>query len=188
MRKRIIVGILLVILVCLTAGCGGTSSQKVDTDVIQQQTQEQILNDQNNQIGLPNIKNYTEKKMAKEIMELRDNAELICYAYTKNEYTGKYVFEGKCMGFGLPYSAQYTNPQKVNTVEGGEYGALNPYTIAQADPNGLFMPDSANATWLMMINESTGKREAAYYEVNVIVKQSKISKRLCDESSLPKDY
>ena len=41
------------------------------------------------------------------------------------------------MGFGLPYSVQYTNPQKlVNADFGQGFGDI---AIPQADSNGLFM-------------------------------------------------
>ena len=35
--------------------------------------------------------------MAKKILELRDDSDLICYACTKNEMSDKYVYKGKCM-------------------------------------------------------------------------------------------
>jgi hypothetical protein len=137
-----------------------------------------ILNQMNNEIGMPNIKEFYEKKMAKEIYELRDNSKLVTYAYTQS-MNGKFIYLGKAMGFGLPYGTQYTNPQKV------EYSSL---ALPQADPNGLYMPDSATATWLMMINEENGKREIMYCEPNTVVTQSKLPKRLVEGWSLPNNY
>lgn len=132
------------------------------------------------EIGMPEITEFYEKKMAKEILEMRDDSSLICYAYSKSDMTGKYVYLGKCMGFGLPYSTQYTNPeQKVDMME---------LVLPQADPNGLYSPDGVSATWLMMIDETTGERSISYNENDVIVQQTKIPARLVESFSLTADY
>jgi hypothetical protein len=186
--KRLIMLIVSAIFVLgLLVGCEPTTVNPASVDSQQAVQQEQLLKDQNNQVGLPNIKEWSEKKMAKEIFELRDNSKLITYAYFQN-MNGKFIYLGQCIGFGLPYSVQYTNPEKVDTVDGGEYGARNPYTLPQADPNGLFMPEGLSATWLQYVNPDTGKREVIYCEPNVVVTQSKLPKRLVEEWSLSKDY
>lgn len=189
--KKIIGSIILLCLVFTFVGCSVERSAE-DMQVEQTKT---LIQEMNNQIGLPEIKEFYEKKMAKEIFELRDNSKLICYAYTKNEMTGKYVYEGKCMGYGLPYSTQYTNPMQYTGVttkhvgwgEGGEY-SYSYELMPQADPNGLYTPTGLSSTWLMIINEETGEREVEYYEPAIVVTQSKKPKRLCEEWSLPKDY
>ena len=127
------------------------------------------------QIGMPAIKNFQERKLAKMIFELRDQEDLITYAYIVNHMTGKLVFIGKCIGFGLPYSVQYTNPQRVWDAEqeGGVRGKYNDagelQVLPQADPNGLFMPDGLSATWLMMIDPKTNKPRPVYVEPEIIV-------------------
>lgn len=94
------------------------------------------------------------------IFELRDQENLITYAYIVNHMTGELVFIGKCIGFGLPYSVQYTNPEKYV----GSNGAILP----QPDPNGLFMPAGLSATWLMMLDK-TGEPHPVYIESEVTV-------------------
>jgi hypothetical protein len=184
MKKLLLI---LTVIFTLSIFVGCEVQQSVDEQ--QRQQQEQMLKEKNSEIGLPNIKEWTEKKMAKQIFELRDNSKLICYAYTKNDMTGKYVYEGRCMGFGLPYSTQYTNPERLAQHDiDGIYESNGNITMPQADPNGLFMPDSASATWLMMINEETGNTEVQYYEPNLVVTQSKKPARLCESWSLPKNY
>jgi hypothetical protein len=44
-----------------------------------------------------------------------------------------------------------------------------PAVISQADPNGLYMPPSADATWIYMINPNTGKPSPQYFEDKVDV-------------------
>lgn len=160
---------------CLTAeGCSDTArNQEADY-------QSQLMTQSNSTVGMPDIKNFYEKKMAKEILELRDDSKLICYAYTLNEMSGKYVFLGKCMGYGLPYSTQYTCPES--------YGGYSGITLPQADPNGLYSSSSTSATWLYLIDDTTGKPQITYCEPNLVVSQNKIPKRLCEEWSLTSDY
>ena len=83
---------------------------------------------------------------------------------------GKPVFIGKCIGFGLPYSVQYTNPSKLVDRRGQPASAaLEAHIIPQADPNGLYMPQGLSATWLMMIDPKTGKPRPVYVEPEIIV-------------------
>ena len=147
----------LILVICigsLVSGCiEGTSDKK------QRQETEKALQEAHAQIGMPAIKNFQERKLAKMIFELRDQENLITYAYVVT-WQGELVFIGKCIGFGLPYSVQYTNPMKYS-YKGG--------SLPQADPNGLFMPDGLSATWLMMIDETTGKPRPVYVEPQIIV-------------------
>ena len=73
---------------------------------------EQAIADSQKSIGFPEVRYFNEKKNLKEIIELRDNPKLICYYYTKNTMTGKYVYQGKCQGYGVPYASNYTNPEE----------------------------------------------------------------------------
>lgn len=126
--------------------------------------QEQVMSEAVAQTGMPNIVNFQERKMMKMILELRDQENLVCYAYIVPEMTGKPVFLGKCIGYGLPYATQYTNPQKTYSRYSGGYEIL-----PQADPNGLFMPESAAGTWLLMIDPKTDEPRPVYIEPNLLV-------------------
>ena len=97
---------------------------------------EKILAEIDRQVDLPNLTNFQQKKLMKQIYELCDREDLICYAYIKSDYQGKLVYIGKCIGFGVPFSAQYTNPEKI-AASGHNYGYA---VVPQADPNGLCMP------------------------------------------------
>lgn len=132
--------------------------------------QEKLMQEANAQTGMPAIKNFQERKLMKMILELRDQENLVCYAYLVSEMTGKLVFLGKCIGYGLPYATQYTNPEA--KLEGGSAGELT--TIPQADPNGLFMPSSADGTWLMMLDPDTNEPRPVYIEPKVLVSPFKL--------------
>jgi hypothetical protein len=155
----------VVIMLSVSMGCDRAQTNDADADL--QRKTEKSMQEANAQIGMPAIKNFQERKLAKMIFELRDQENLVCYAYIQNYMTGELVFVGKCIGYGLPYSVQYTNPEKVvhkMRHNGGSFG-----TLPQADPNGLFMPTGLSATWLMMIDPSSGKPRPVYFEPQVVV-------------------
>jgi hypothetical protein len=95
------------------------------------------------------------------IFELCDKEDLITYAYIKSDYQGKLMFIGKCIGYGIPFSAQYTNPERTTNRTG--------ITLPQADPNGLFMPTTSSATWLIMIDPKTNEPRPVYIEPEIVV-------------------
>lgn len=184
--KKALIGILVAGTLLGTVGCSEVSDTIGSEKEINNQ-QKQLLEESNRQVGMPNIENNFEKKMAKDIWELRDNPDLTTYAYTQN-MDGKYVYLGRCVGYGLPYTTQYTNPQSF--VDGdfdlGEgYGGV---VLPQADPNGLYSSETTNATWLILINEDTNEREIIYSEPSIVVTQSKLPKRLVESWSLPSNY
>ena len=154
--KKII--ILLVSLMFVMVSCGEPSS-----DSIQREQTEKLLKEANAQIGMPSITRFKEKKDLKALYELRDKEDLICYAYIVNKMTGKPIFFGKCIGYGLPYSVQFSNPEKRIRYSGG-----GGYLMPQAEPNGLFMPEGLSATWLMMVTKK-GEVKPVYVEPEIIV-------------------
>lgn len=186
-NKKNILVILLLLTFMITALSGCTSVVREPTVEQQEsQTVKQNMQEMQREIGAPLIDDFFEKKMAKQIFELRDNSDLITYAYMVN-LDGKFIYLGQCIGFGLPYSVQYTNPEILKQGGSHNYGYWAT-TLPQADPNGLYMPEGLSATWLMLINEETGEPEIIYTEPSIIVTQSKLPKRLVIEWSLTKDY
>lgn len=131
-----------------------------EADKKQRKATDKLTAEAERQVGMPNIINFQERKLAKLIFELRDKEDLICYAYIKSDYQGKLFYIGKCIGFGLPYSVQYTNPERYH------YSGV---TLPQPDPNGLFMPQGLSATWLMMIDPGTNEPRPVYVEPEIVV-------------------
>lgn len=161
MKRLSLLIVSVILLVVFMAGCTEDTADKA----MREQTQ-QAMTEANAQIGMPAIKNFQERKLAKMIFELRDQEKLITYAYIVNHMTGELVFIGKCVGFGLPYSVQYTNPMKPLRASVVNSEAT---VIPQADPNGLFMPEGLSATWLMMIDPKTGDARPVYVEPQIMV-------------------
>ena len=141
------------------------------SDSKQQKQQEAILQEATSSVGMPAIKNFRERKLAKDILELRDQEGLTTYTYIVAESTGKLVFLGESIGYGLPYSTQFTNPEKIE-----RYSSAGGYfTLPQADPNGLFSPASADGTWVMMKDPNGSKVVPVLIEPRCIVSPFKLN-------------
>ena len=176
--------IMLVVLLAAVLFVTGCENQP-DPDRIQAEQTQQAMTEMTQQIGMPQIINFQEKRWAKLIFELRDQSDLVTYAYAQSQVTGKFIYLGRAIGYGLPYSVQYTNPQRIaRTFSQGGGAAILP----QADPNGLFMPDGLDATWLMLIDEETGEMSPVYFEPTLTVSMTKFPRRLVEEWSLTEDY
>jgi hypothetical protein len=148
----------------------GCEAYTPSSDETQQAQQERILQEGTAQTGMPNIKNFRERKLLKQIIEMRDQDGLVTYTYTVPEMTGRPVFLCNSIGYGLPAATQYTNPQK--TEARGTDGIAS---VPQADPNGLFSPDSAEGTWVLCSDPSgSGKTRPVYVEPRVIVSPFKL--------------
>jgi hypothetical protein len=144
-----------------------TGCMEESSDYTQREQQERILQEGTAQTGMPAIKNFRERKLLKQIIEMRDQDGLVTYTYTVPETTGRPVFLCNSIGYGLPAATQYTNPQKFERISG--------VVIPQADPNGLFSPESAEGTWVMCSDPSgTGKTRPVYVEPRIIVSPFKL--------------
>ena len=174
--KKFIVAVLAMCIAFSICGCGNASSRrdKKYTEEIKEQIAETV--------GYPNIVNHFEASQLKSIYELRDDPNLVCYCYTQN-LEGKYIFEYKCIGYGIPYSASYTAP---NTLVNPDYRTSS--VVSQAEPNGIYTEGmSTSATWVLSITEK-GNIKPVYMEQAICVTQEPKPREVCAEWSLPEDY
>jgi len=140
--------------------CDGNSK----SDRVQSAQQEVMLQDATSSVGMPAIHNFRERRLLKDILELRDQAGLVTMTYFYNEMTGKLVFLCNSIGYGIPYATQFTNPQKIAASYQSGYAVT-----AQADPNGLFSPAAADGTWVMCKNPKGGDVKPVYVEPRIVV-------------------
>lgn len=152
------------------SGCDET---KMSSDEELQVKTENSLKESNRQIGIPSIINFQEKKNLKWIYELCDQEDVICHVYLMNEMNGTIgQYLGKCIGYGIPYSTQFSNPIKtVDTWQANGFIEQLP----QPEPNGLFKPEGLSATWLIMIDPESGKPRPVYVEPSIIVSPFKLN-------------
>lgn len=149
------------IMVLALLACDRTAS----SDDVQQQQQERVLQEATAAVGMPSIRNFRERRLLKDILELRDQNDFVTYTYTFSEMTGKLTFFCDSIGYGIPYSTQFTNPEKAQ-YSGGNYSY---YTLPQADPNGLFSPGSADGTWVMCKDPNGQDVRPVFVEPRIVV-------------------
>ena len=169
MKKLTLVGLIIFAFSFVgadTDGCDG----KPTSDDIQRQQQERVLQEGTSQIGMPAIKNFRERKLLKDILELRDQANFPTYTYLWSDLQGRWVFFCNSIGYGIPYATQFTNPQKVVQSYAGSFG-----TLPQADPNGLFSPAAAEGTWVMCKDPGGPDVKPVYIEPRCIVSPFELS-------------
>jgi len=128
---------------------------------IERDKQEELSLQAVQSVGLPSITNFAEKRMMKDILELRDkNVATTTYLVGMNNNLTKLC---DSIGYGLPYATQYTNPQRITGDSRGNV------TIPQSDPNGLYSPNSADGTWVLCVDHKDGKAKPVYIEPRIIV-------------------
>lgn len=164
--KKNLAILLAVIFVVTLGGCTWQSEEADYTSEIKNQISDMF--------GYPNVTNFFEYSQLKEIYELRDNPDLICYWYTYNQMTGLWVYQGECIGYGIPYGASITSPETVQRYASGSWESL-----PMAEPNGLYTNDlSTSATWILSIG-SDGKIKPRYVEQEIMVSPEKVDESLC---------
>lgn len=177
MKKKIFaIMAIFAMMICMLVGCGETEEN---------QYTKELMNQAYDAVGFPNVSNYFERAQLKEIYELRDDPNLICYWYTKNDMSGKWIYQGKCIGYGIPYTTSMTaseSLQKIETTMGAEWEI-----VPLAEPNGLYASPSTSATWILSVNED-GDITPIYVESEITVSQTKMAARLCEDWSLDESY
>jgi hypothetical protein len=126
-------------------------------------------------VGIPAIQNFAEKRQLKALYELRDTANLVTYTYYI-DLNGKRhkVCPTTSIGFGIPYATQYTAPKSLvmrrGTYPQGTQAVEWKYLEAdQPEPNGLYMPSSADGTWVICLDPKTKQASPTYVEPRIVV-------------------
>ena len=177
--KRVFVAMLIVVGLVGLTGCDYGSETSREEAAYTSQLQSQI----SASIGKPDVSNYFEYSQLKEIYEKRDNPNLICYWYTKNDYTGKFIYQGKCVGYGIPYGASITANEVPDYTSYQDNAHLK-----QAEPNGLYTESVVTtATWILSVTEN-GEINPTYVESEITVSQTKIPASKCEDWSLGDNY
>ena len=133
--------------------------------VANQSTSDQLQHDQQEVLlqaatatGMPAIVNFAERKMLKRILEIRDQAiNTTTYIVDMNGRPHKIC---DSIGYGFPYSTQFTNPSQ---------NPLKDVVISQAEPNGLFSSPTSEGTWISCVDPVNKHMQIVYVEPRVIV-------------------
>ena len=155
--------------------CSGWLKPAITGDDVQRQAQEILTAEGTAQTGMPAIPNFRERKLLKDIYELRDQEGLTTYTYLWNEFNGRLVFLGESIGYGIPYSTQYSAPETVKRYRiprvpgvagSGRYGVER---LPQSEPNGLFTPGSAEGTRVLLKDPHGKSVKPVYVEPRIVV-------------------
>lgn len=134
---------------------------------------------------MPAIANWQEKRMVKDLYELRDKA-IATHSYLVNELRGCLVYLGPSVGYGLPYGTQFTAPEKdiYATISSGIH-----HNIPQPEPNGLYVPETAEGTWIMLKDPASDAAKPdvrpIYVEPRVIVSPFRLPDQECKPDVAP---
>lgn len=120
-------------------------------------------------VGMPAMTEFAQKKFVRDIYERTDKAS-ITYVYTQG-LDGTLICLGQGIGYGVPYGTRSTPPESPAMYGVAERGTV---TLAQPEPNGLYLPDNAEATWYQMLNPETEKIEVVYLEPTVVITPFKL--------------
>lgn len=155
-RLAIFLGALALIFLASTASsCDGTSeAERNDRQVTDNQL------DIYNKAQPVHTYNYS---MPRDVMQQIYDATMSAHnTWTVFYSYGQPIDMCPSVGFPIPGGTQLTSPGK--TITTGSDGIA---TVPQAEPNGLYSPDSANAgTWVLCVYN--GKIEPRYAEPDVI--------------------
>jgi hypothetical protein len=129
------------------------------SDQLQHEQQEALLQGANAATGMPAIVNFEERKMLKRILEIRDQAiNTTTYIVDMNGHPHKIC---DSVGYGFPYSTQFTNPSQNPSKD---------VVISQAEPNGLFSSPTSEGTWISCVDPANKHNiQVVYAEPRVIV-------------------
>lgn len=142
-------------------GCGDKDTS--DTTQEQREQTQEMTAQAHDKVGMPQITEYSERRLLKRIMELRDG-EIGTHSYLVGE-DNSVTKMCRSVGYGLPYGVQFVNPQKSVAIH--EIHGDGVVTLPQADPNGLFSPRNVDATWVNCLTTS-GEQQPIYTEERVI--------------------
>lgn len=191
-KKVFIVAFIIAVSISCLTGC-----QRETTSSRENEYTQNLMKQASDSIGYPEITNFFERAQLKEIYELRDNPNLVCYWYTKNDMSGKWIYQGTCVGYGIPYGTSITQTDTVQraalpalSLTGEDKGHNDYYTeiLPQAEPNGLYTNGlSTSATWILT-TDADGNIAPTYVESEITVTQVKVDARLCEDWSLPNNY
>jgi hypothetical protein len=165
-RTLAIIGLLAAVLIVSAEEDCYTSESAADKS--QREKQEAMSLQSNQQVGTPGVTTFTEKRLVRRLYELRDQ-NIATFTYVV-DMEGKLHHLCDSIGYGLPYGVQYTNPEAHRGGASGNYG----YNIPQPEPNGLFMPPTAEGTWVMCAGPK-GEPMPVYVEPRVIVSPFKLN-------------
>ena len=145
----------LMVLFAMVATSAPRCNEAADREQAEQTAE--LQKESNRQVGMPGITNFTEKRLLRQLYELRDQQELQTWTYVV-DMEGRLWHVCNSIGYGIPFSAQFSNPEKRRFE----------LTLPQPEPNGLWPPTSTSATWVVCASPD-GDFKPLYVEPSITV-------------------
>jgi hypothetical protein len=173
---KVLIGTIVAALLALTlfvkpADAWGTTRDNSDVEVMRQL--DKMVAQSNKVVGMPGITNFFEKRMVRQLYEMRDDPTYRTFSYITN-MDGKFIKICDSIGYGINASIQFSNPMKPADITETVHRDFTGYQLdlmPQAEPNGLFMPEGLAATYVMCLDPRTLDKPMPdiYVEQEVIV-------------------
>jgi hypothetical protein len=131
------------------------------------------MNAADREVGMPRMHNFAQRKLLKNAYEDMDQTTLT-YVYTQ-ALDGKFVCMGQAIGYGVSLGTQFTASQYPQLVNISGYndrdnsvGSGRVEMLDQPEPNGLYSPNSGEATVVDLINPANGEAHTAIMEPRIV--------------------
>jgi len=142
MKRKLVSGliVLIVVILSLTASECFNSSDRVDTQVVEeQQVHYQKIH------PVPFYDYSIPRDVLTQIYDVVTTRAYTTYTVIES-ITGKTFFHGPSIGYGIPCDTSLTNPVKTDRA-GGSWDTV----IEQSEPNGLFSSKNTDGTWVLFV-------------------------------------
>lgn len=148
------------------AGCGTGGDPAATRQALQTS---KAMDAADRETGMPRMMNYAQRKLLKNAYEDMDQTTLT-YVYTQ-ALDGKFVCLGQALGYGVSLGTQFTAPEYPKYIRSDGSDATprsDTYMLAQPEPNGLYMPNSGEATIVDLVNPTNGEAHTAVMEPRIV--------------------
>ena len=159
---------LLVLLALSPSDSNGCTSTTDEAANQQSQAQAQSLLQANEAVGMPAITHWQERRMVKDLPTRRsETSPSRPHAYLVNEMRGcPRLHQVHRSATGCRTAPQFTAPEK--DIYATTSSSVH-HNIPQPEPNGLYIPEAAEGTWLLMKDPGSPDVKPVYFEPRIVV-------------------
>lgn len=155
--------VLLVVVSALLAACGNIQTNSANIEHTQQETGiKAIIQNQ----PVPDLGGWSfERHIVIQTYIARNKGTIATFSYLMT-LDGKVIEICPSIGYPIPYSTQLTNPMQISENWQEGWYAHEAGVIGNPEPNGLYPPESAAATFVNCVNPD-GSVTPTYFEQDV---------------------
>jgi hypothetical protein len=163
MKKFLTLSVVALLLMANGGGCSNDTNPAAERQAEATRTS---MDGADREVGMPRIINYAQRKLLKNAYEDMDQTTLT-YVYTQN-IDGRFVCIGQAIGYGVSLGTQFTASQYPQYVQMPQSIPNVTEMMDQPEPNGLYSPNSGEATIVDLINPKTGEAHTAIMEPRIV--------------------